>query len=190
MTELSLTRFKRCPKCECLKPRTHQFFFIYKSGKVTSWCRVCSKFSAKEYGRRNKEQRKAYYKKWAKENRDKLAANLRRWVEANRELHNSRVRSWGARNLERYRAKERNRRALKHNAPGAHTNQDVREMYESQGGLCAYCEASLDGAYHVDHMVPLVRGGGNGCENLAVACAFCNLSKHDKTAEEFMKAVV
>lgn len=61
-------------------------------------------------------------------------------------------------------------------------------MFEDQGGLCAYCAKPLGGDWHVDHMTPLVRGGTNGWENLAITCVDCNLSKHAKTAEEFMQA--
>ncbi len=38
----------------------------------------------------------------------------------------------------------------------------------------------------MDHMVPLSRGGLHCWTNVCLACPPCNLSKHDKTAEEFM----
>jgi 5-methylcytosine-specific restriction endonuclease McrA len=77
-------------------------------------------------------------------------------------------------------------RVAKWGAQGSYTSAEIAQMYEDQGGLCAYCETPLFGAFHADHMVPLSRGGRNDWTNLAVACAECNLRKSTKTAEEFM----
>lgn len=62
----------------------------------------------------------------------------------------------------------------------------IWQMYEDQGGMCAYCETPLFGNFHVDHIVPLVRGGSNAWSNLAIACPSCNCSKGDKSVEEFI----
>lgn len=47
------------------------------------------------------------------------------------------------------------------------------------GFACTYCGASqASGAtLHVDHVVPVAKGGGNEIENLVAACADCNLGK-------------
>lgn len=38
---------------------------------------------------------------------------------------------------------------------------------------------------HVDHVIPLSRGGAHVSSNLAIACAMCNLSKNDRTSQEY-----
>ena len=43
----------------------------------------------------------------------------------------------------------------------------------------------LFGKDHLEHKMPISRGGSNLYENLEVACAKCNLSKSDKTEEEY-----
>ena len=51
---------------------------------------------------------------------------------------------------------------------------------DAQGGLCGICGDSLpedEAEIHVDHIVPVSRGGGDGRENLQATHAFCNLSK-------------
>jgi 5-methylcytosine-specific restriction endonuclease McrA len=58
-------------------------------------------------------------------------------------------------------------------------------MLRDQGAVCAYCTMSLNGGYHVDHMIPLSRGGRNDWTNLAISCRACNLSKGSITVEEF-----
>lgn len=52
------------------------------------------------------------------------------------------------------------------------------------GPNCGYCgkEAS---PFHIDHVVPLSRGGSNDDDNLIVTCASCNQSKCDKTPDEW-----
>lgn len=40
-------------------------------------------------------------------------------------------------------------------------------------------------SYHIEHLLPVTRGGGNVIENLALACADCNLKKGTQTESEF-----
>jgi 5-methylcytosine-specific restriction endonuclease McrA len=42
--------------------------------------------------------------------------------------------------------------------------------------------------YHVDHVVPLVRGGSDDPSNLVIACVPCNLSKGDKLPHEWKRS--
>lgn len=48
----------------------------------------------------------------------------------------------------------------------------VRLYYK---GICQYCGAS--NARHVDHIMPLSKGGADALENVTLACAGCNLRK-------------
>jgi len=45
--------------------------------------------------------------------------------------------------------------------------------------------AILGGDYHVDHRVPIARGGSNGPENLVIACPDCNRRKNAQMPHEF-----
>jgi hypothetical protein len=48
------------------------------------------------------------------------------------------------------------------------------------GGRCEYCGLSQEGQeprFHVDHVVPVARGGATVEENLALACVSCSLRK-------------
>ena len=49
-----------------------------------------------------------------------------------------------------------------------------------QGALCALCQRRLpeDATdIHIDHIVPLARGGTSELENLQAVCAGCNMRK-------------
>lgn len=50
---------------------------------------------------------------------------------------------------------------------------------------CFYCGVE-DPDGHVDHLMPLSRGGTDDPTNLVWACVHCNESKGDRTAEEFV----
>jgi len=62
---------------------------------------------------------------------------------------------------------------------------EVREyLLEKWQRKCAYCGKS-NTALEIEHIIPKSRGGSNKISNLTLACNKCNLSKGNKTAEEF-----
>lgn len=58
------------------------------------------------------------------------------------------------------------------------------EVFARDGECCAYC-GNTTGPHHIDHMVPLSKGGKSALDNLVVACAPCNASKRDKLVEDW-----
>ncbi|MFZ1936957.1 MAG: HNH endonuclease signature motif containing protein [Thermoguttaceae bacterium] len=55
-----------------------------------------------------------------------------------------------------------------------------RLVAQRAGGRCEYCGLSQEGQearFHIDHVVPVVRGGATIEENLALACVSCSLRK-------------
>jgi 5-methylcytosine-specific restriction endonuclease McrA len=54
--------------------------------------------------------------------------------------------------------------------------------------VCYYCSVSLEPEeVHIEHKLPVVRGGTNSRKNLALACSTCNLRKGTKTEPEFRR---
>ena len=92
-------------------------------------------------------------------------------------------------NPELRRATSRNRKAMKRAAHGRHTAADVQRILLRQKYRCSYCKVSLKGGYHVDHITPLSKGGGNGPDNLQCLCPPCNMSKGAKTPEVFARQI-
>lgn len=88
------------------------------------------------------------------------------------------------------KARDARRRAREREAEGDHTAAEVLEMLRDQGEVCAYCEQPLNGAYAVEHMTPLARGGRNDWPNLAVTCRLCNLRKGTKTITEYFSVPI
>jgi 5-methylcytosine-specific restriction endonuclease McrA len=50
---------------------------------------------------------------------------------------------------------------------------------------CSKCGENCADKYHVDHLVPLAKGGHNNPSNLVIACPHCNDSKGAKLPHEF-----
>jgi len=61
-------------------------------------------------------------------------------------------------------------------------------IHAREGGFCFYCLRRLRPTVRgVDHVVPRVRGGGNGYRNLVSSCAECNSLKGERRAEDFLR---
>ena len=81
---------------------------------------------------------------------------------------------------------------LKH--PGWWPQTLIDEILESQDGECNYCSTKLrEGSrfrqtnMHIDHMIPLSKGGSNSRWNLQALCADHNLRKGAMTDREFRR---
>lgn len=65
-----------------------------------------------------------------------------------------------------------------------------RLVWEVTDGRCVYCgQVTPDSERHVDHVVPIIRGGVNRPPNLVAACRTCNLSKRDHTIPEWRQKI-
>lgn len=129
--------------------------------------------------------------KWRGKNRNRYEQIKREcdrdYYERNRESILERNRDWCQQNPERVRAKStraaRKRRAHIAGAVGEHKDADIQVKFQLQGGLCYYCKRPLS-TYHVEHKIPLSRGGSNWPANLCCACPECNWTKGTMTALE------
>jgi 5-methylcytosine-specific restriction endonuclease McrA len=65
---------------------------------------------------------------------------------------------------------------------------DLVKILESQEFRCVYCKANLRKVKrHIDHIVPLSRGGSCDRGNIQYLCAPCNLSKGHMDPIEFAR---
>lgn len=178
---------KPCIKCGATDRR--------KSGR----CRAC----AMKYYAANSEKAKAAISAWHAANPEKVRAYKVAWYAANSEKENARAAAfraanpekvktsnavWRAANPEKKRLCNQNRRARKRNAEGTHTVEDIKELIILQKGKCTCCKTSIKDSYHVDHIMPLVKGGSNDRYNLQLLCPTCNLRKNAKHPVDFMQS--
>lgn len=144
----------------------------------------------KLWAERNPDRKRAHAQKWRDANPEQWRESNRRSKVANQQKYTDRQRADYAINPEKYRTVERKRRAQMHGSDGTHTAADLKEILEAQGHRCAYCRADLKRATkHVDHIVPLARGGSNGRANLQYLCAPCNHSKSARDPADFARSI-
>lgn len=118
-------------------------------------------------------------------NKDRVRQREREYTRKHPEAHSRAARRWRTNHPEKAKALEHRRRSRRKGAPGEFSPTDIRLQYQSQGGLCWWCSKPLNNIYHVDHVIPLSRGGTNDPRNLVCACEKCNLSKGAKTPAEW-----
>ena len=139
----------------------------------------------REYYYANWEQRRAAAKAWTEKNKDKKKATDRAWYEQNRDRVAANSRAWGKRNPDKRKAIAVANRAARENAPGVCTAAQLRSRVAFYGNRCAYCGGPYE---HLDHVIPVSRGGSNWPANLRPACAKCNGMKHSKKLQEWKAA--
>lgn len=67
------------------------------------------------------------------------------------------------------------------------SKQKLIAVMQKSGSVCSACGFGDD--LHVDHILPLSRGGTNDLDNLQMLCSRCNLSKGTKTMDEWEGSV-
>jgi hypothetical protein len=138
-----------------------------------------------EYRLNNLERIRLVKQAYRRRNAAAISERGRRFRAENKERIAQQQRRYRIMNPEKILAHSRNARARKRNAPGWHTANDVKQQYEAQKGLCWWCGDYVGGRYHVDHRIPLKKGGTNYPDNICVSCPKCNLSKGAKFPWEF-----
>jgi 5-methylcytosine-specific restriction endonuclease McrA len=157
----------------------------------------------REWRAKNKEHCLEYIKNWKENNPGRLeeykkVTNKRQalkrkenpnlfkeWYYKNLDKAHAATKAWRAKNKEKVLCYVRNRLAIKKKAEGIHTDQDIAQILKNQNFLCNSCSVFLE-SYHVDHIIPLSRGGSNWPSNLQCLCPTCNLRKGAKTMGEWL----
>ena len=139
----------------------------------------------KQYRQIHREERRQYQREYQKYHgrRYYLAhkEEKKRYVKQYRQTHKAELNAWDAK-----------RRALKQEALANLTKgqkAEIKEIYrrarEDRNVRCYICGKKIPlGHRHVDHIVPLSKGGKHVPSNLAITCDECNLKKGAKTPEE------
>ncbi len=80
-------------------------------------------------------------------------------------------------------------REAKRRAAGRLSTTDIKAIMRMQRGRCAICRKALKDKYHVDHIVPIAKGGRSEASNTQILCPPCNLSKHDADPIDHMRSL-
>lgn len=151
-------------------------------------CPLAKRNSDRAYYEKNKDIVKAKTSAYAKVNSTAVSERQAAYYEAHREERLAKQKAWSKANPDVRRAQSHKRRARALAASGEHTAADVRDIGRLQKWKCAICRCSLKGGKHVDHIVPLTKGGSNDRTNLQLLCPTCNVRKHAKDPIDYMQS--
>lgn len=187
---------KQCTKCHNEYPATTEYFRHQKGakGNLSSECLQCLKIRDQEYKRQNaskiRRDAREYHKshpEWSKQTkRQHYERHRDEVIDKSRQYRKDNPDYW-KRSPEKEAEKGSKRRARKRQAQGVFTIADVQRKLWVQRGRCFYCHKKLGESYHVDHYIPLSRGGTNWPDNIVIACSWCNLTKGDRMPVDFVE---
>lgn len=141
----------------------------------------------REYYHKDVDHSRKLLRDWRKKNGDRVRCYKRISYAKHADSIRGYSREWAKANPLKRRVSESGRRARKRSAQGSYTDVDIQSMLKDQKGLCKYCSKDISNQYHIDHVVPLSRGGSNELSNLVLSCSHCNLSKGKKMLNEWME---
>lgn len=140
----------------------------------------------RRYHTANREQLAERRRQQYKEHREHYLAQKKRDHEKHKEQHYASQKLY--RKTERgrliHRALWHKREARKKAIGGSYTAQQIQDLLKRQKRKCYYCHKRLE-KYHVEHVIPLSRGGSNDISNIVIACPTCNMRKHDRLPHEW-----
>ena len=206
---------KICTKCNTEKELTEfGNLSTTKDGKQFR-CKECRNLSARESTQRADSNHKEVLKKSYQKHKEKRIKEKAEYRESNRKLLADKQKEYYRENKEecieyqkKYRAynKERIRdywkmyrateqgKTVKRNSNhkrrtltknGDVTVQQLKELYLTAKN-CYWCNTKLNkNNTHLDHLMPLSKGGEHTLSNLVISCRKCNLSKNAKDPIEF-----
>jgi 5-methylcytosine-specific restriction endonuclease McrA len=192
---------KRCSKCNELKPIA--CFSKNKSKKegINSQCKNCQRQYNGEYYIIHKENLKEYQKKYNKKHKLKITQRTKTYRENNKEYFEEYNKSYYLDNKEKiinrvkeYRktengklskAKDRHRRrAMQSKLINDLTVQEKNIIIFLQNYKCIGCKKYFDEVKPtIDHIMPLIDGGGLTKNNVQMLCLSCNSGKKNNTID-------
>lgn len=99
----------------------------------------------------------------------------------------ARAKGWVAANPEKRRAIANSYKSRRKTQEESGIESSVLANWiENQPKVCFYCGCDCPESFHVDHFIPLSKGGAHVLPNLRIACGTCNVRKSAKLPDVWM----
>jgi len=158
-----------------------------------------------KYYNNNKDSISEKHKKYREENKEKESLRHSYYHENNKEKINKRISAWQKNNREKCNNKQKKYRQTDNGKLKSYLNCMKRRARKLKNGVfnvtekyiikeqnrlfCPYCgDRLIEGYKHLDHIIPISRGGQHREGNLTMCCSKCNLKKSSKLIIEFKNA--
>ena len=165
-----------CKECESKQKKEYYLnnrSAIIKSRKetiVTPEAKEKRKKYLLKYYKENKEEKKEKSKKYYKENREQLLKKASEYKKTKEGKISSRA------------SASKRRNASLDNDDGTITKHSLDTLLQIQNNQCFYCKKDLslltDREVHLDHYIPISKGGAHSITNVVWSCSSCNLQKN------------
>lgn len=188
--------------CTCKNIKFFQDF--YKNKSYQDGYAVRCKQCVKDYSQNNKEHIKILRKQLYIKNIDKCKKSCKTSHVLHREERLKKQKIYYHNNKEYF--KDKNKKYRQNNKDYILLKNNKRKNFTKLGNIsqhqinnlllinnnqCFYCKIFVKRGInlHLDHKVPLSKGGIHHISNIVPACSSCNLSKGAKTFEEFISII-
>lgn len=146
-----------------------------------------NRLAAAKWRANNPEKAKALDIKYRTENPASRKAATAKWRQNNQDQYRQCQKKYRSENPDRFRIHAQNRRNLERG--GSLSQGLVDKLIGLQRGKCSCCRVDLKKTkFHMDHILPLARGGEHADDNIQLLCQSCNQAKHAKHPVEFMQS--
>jgi len=190
-----------------------------RKNNVASACKECRSIEAKLYRELNKDAliisskkrrvltntyQKQYIKPYLANNREKLSKQRKEYRDRNKDIIKIKQKKIYERDKEKIALKKKEYSKRPEAIASKSNSEHKRRSLTKQGDVttqqfldlkqnaksCYWCNRSLKGRkVHIDHYVPLFRGGFHTISNLVVSCDKCNLTKNAKDPIVFANSI-
>lgn len=199
---------KQCNKCKEIKTLDNFRASPRGINGVRSDCRKCNNLSRQQWGLNNKEHISKRNKDWYAKNIDiksKYDKEYRKTESGKKSQRDGSKKYRQSENGKKNQAegKKRYKKTLKgkisnknylhrrriNQKKGDVTNKELLELQQNSK-VCYWCNEPLKNKkVHIDHYIPLSKGGEHTLSNLVVSCAKCNQTKNAKDPIEFAQSI-
>lgn len=134
-----------------------------------------------EYRKEKRDYFRKYNHAYYKLNKHHLNAQSRAAYARDKAERKIKSHQWRRANRAKCNELWQRRRARLKSVGGKHTASEWLALRVWFGDVCLCCGLHVD--LTADHVIPVIKGGSNGIENLQPLCRSCNSIKHDKTID-------